>query len=252
MPCGTWLEVRSTHTLRLSLIHILTTAPTWIRLPIHAPSRSTPCPTEDSGSVRLSFPLHPLESQSPRWGTCFALAPRGQELHLFEDQAIKDASFFLLSRPRSRSPAPSLFTGNGSHQQLIANAVQRGIGAVCLLYTSLPNKFATRGEISDDRLPVLAIGTAAQIGQAWAVCWPDSLSHGDGFDGSRELPAAFSMGWNVRAGFVPCSSAAPLADSGASQCFEARLRAAPASALPLGVSRLRFPSHQVARVPTSA
>ena len=116
------------------LVYDVTTAPTWIRLPIHAPSRSTACPTEDSGSVRLSFPLHPLESQSPRWGTCFALAPRGQELHLFEDQVIKDASFFLLSRPRSRSPAPSLFTGNGSHQQLIANAVQRGIGVTGVDY----------------------------------------------------------------------------------------------------------------------
>ncbi len=69
---------------------------------------------EDSGGYRLSFPLHPFESQSPEWGACFAFASRGQELHLLEDQVIKDVVHSLLPHPFSRSPASPPFTGNGS------------------------------------------------------------------------------------------------------------------------------------------
>ena len=39
---------------------------------------------------RLSFPLHRFADQSPRWGTCFTRASRGEELHLYTVQVIKD------------------------------------------------------------------------------------------------------------------------------------------------------------------
>jgi hypothetical protein len=39
---------------------------------------------------RLSLPLHQFESQSPRWGVCFTRASRGEELHLYSVQVIKD------------------------------------------------------------------------------------------------------------------------------------------------------------------
>ena len=39
---------------------------------------------------RLSLPLHQFESQSPQWGECFTRASRGEELHLYKVQVIKD------------------------------------------------------------------------------------------------------------------------------------------------------------------
>ncbi len=39
---------------------------------------------------RLSLPLHQFESQSPQWGRCFTRASRGEELHLYSLQVIKD------------------------------------------------------------------------------------------------------------------------------------------------------------------
>ena len=39
---------------------------------------------------RLSLPLHQVESQSFRWGECFTRASRGEELHLYNVQVIKD------------------------------------------------------------------------------------------------------------------------------------------------------------------
>jgi hypothetical protein len=41
---------------------------------------------------RRSLPLHQFESQSCRWGACFTLASRGEELHLYDIQVIKDLS----------------------------------------------------------------------------------------------------------------------------------------------------------------
>jgi hypothetical protein len=41
---------------------------------------------------RLSLPLHQLESQSPRWGGCVTRASRGEELHLYTVQVVKDLS----------------------------------------------------------------------------------------------------------------------------------------------------------------
>ena len=39
---------------------------------------------------RLSLPLHQVESQSLQWGGCFTRASRGEELHLYTVQVIKD------------------------------------------------------------------------------------------------------------------------------------------------------------------
>ena len=39
---------------------------------------------------RLSLPLHQFESQSPQWGACLTRASRGEELHLYNVQVIKD------------------------------------------------------------------------------------------------------------------------------------------------------------------
>jgi len=39
---------------------------------------------------RLSLPLHQFESQSPQWGVCLTHASRGEELHLYIVQVIKD------------------------------------------------------------------------------------------------------------------------------------------------------------------
>jgi len=39
---------------------------------------------------RRSLPLHSFESQSPPWGACFTRASRGEELHLYDAQVIKD------------------------------------------------------------------------------------------------------------------------------------------------------------------
>ena len=39
---------------------------------------------------RLSLPLHQVESQSLQWGRCFTRASRGEELHLYTVQVIKD------------------------------------------------------------------------------------------------------------------------------------------------------------------
>ena len=39
---------------------------------------------------RLSLPLHQFESQSPQWGVCLTRASRGEELHLYTVQVIKD------------------------------------------------------------------------------------------------------------------------------------------------------------------
>jgi hypothetical protein len=50
---------------------------------------------------RHSLPLHRLESQSPRWGACLTRASRGEELHLYDTQVIKD--LFDLS-PSSLTP----------------------------------------------------------------------------------------------------------------------------------------------------
>ena len=41
---------------------------------------------------RLSLPLHQVENQSCRWGACFTPASRGEELHLYNVQVIKDLS----------------------------------------------------------------------------------------------------------------------------------------------------------------
>ena len=43
---------------------------------------------------RLPFPLHRFADQSPQWGTCFTRASRGEELHLYNVQVIKDLSIF--------------------------------------------------------------------------------------------------------------------------------------------------------------
>jgi len=50
---------------------------------------------------RRSLPLHRIESQSPRWGACLTRASRGEELHLYDTQVIKD--LFDLS-PSSLTP----------------------------------------------------------------------------------------------------------------------------------------------------
>jgi len=39
---------------------------------------------------RLSLPLHQFESQSPQWGVCLTRVSRGEELHLYAVQVIKD------------------------------------------------------------------------------------------------------------------------------------------------------------------
>jgi hypothetical protein len=39
---------------------------------------------------RLSLPLHQFESQSPKWGGCLTRASRGEELHFYNVQVIKD------------------------------------------------------------------------------------------------------------------------------------------------------------------
>jgi hypothetical protein len=39
---------------------------------------------------RLSLPLHQVEGQAPRWGGCVTRASRGEELHLYTVQVIKD------------------------------------------------------------------------------------------------------------------------------------------------------------------
>ena len=39
---------------------------------------------------RLSLPLHQFENQSPQWGVCLTRASRGEELHLYTVQVIKD------------------------------------------------------------------------------------------------------------------------------------------------------------------
>ena len=39
---------------------------------------------------RHSLPLHHIESQSRRWGACVTRASRGEELHLYDTQVIKD------------------------------------------------------------------------------------------------------------------------------------------------------------------
>ena len=51
---------------------------------------------------RHSLPLHRIESQSPRWGACLTRASRGEELHLYDTQVIKD--LFDL-RPSSLTPS---------------------------------------------------------------------------------------------------------------------------------------------------
>jgi hypothetical protein len=51
---------------------------------------------------RPSLPLHRLENQSPRWGACLTRASRGEELHLYDTQVIKD--LFDL-RPSSLTPS---------------------------------------------------------------------------------------------------------------------------------------------------
>jgi hypothetical protein len=63
---------------------------------------------------RLSLPLHQVESQSPRWGVCFTRASRGEELHLYNVQVIKD---LLSLSPSSLGTAP--FRGNGSQYPAI-------------------------------------------------------------------------------------------------------------------------------------
>jgi hypothetical protein len=39
---------------------------------------------------RRSLPLHQFEGQSLRWGVCLTRASRGEELHLYDPQVIKD------------------------------------------------------------------------------------------------------------------------------------------------------------------
>jgi hypothetical protein len=51
---------------------------------------------------RLPLPLHQVESQSPQWGGCLTRASRGEELHLYNSQVIKD-----LYRPQSLIPGCS-------------------------------------------------------------------------------------------------------------------------------------------------
>jgi len=58
---------------------------------------------------RRSLPLHQFEDQSPQWGVCVTRASRGEELHLYDSQVIKD--LFSLS-PSSLTQAS--FRGNGS------------------------------------------------------------------------------------------------------------------------------------------
>src|SRR5712691_11200638 len=58
---------------------------------------------------RLSLPLHQFEGQSPRWGGCITRASRGEELHLYSIQVIKD----LISLSPSALVLPP-FRGNGS------------------------------------------------------------------------------------------------------------------------------------------
>ena len=58
---------------------------------------------------RLSLPLHRFAGQSLPWGGCITPASRGEELHLYNIQVIKD--LFSL-RPSSLVSPP--FRGNGS------------------------------------------------------------------------------------------------------------------------------------------
>ncbi len=46
---------------------------------------------------RRSLPLHSIEGQSPPWGACVTRASRGEKLHLYDPQVIKD--LFDLSPP---------------------------------------------------------------------------------------------------------------------------------------------------------
>ena len=63
---------------------------------------------------RLSLPLHQFENQSPQWGACFTRASRGEELHLYNVQVIKD----LLGLSPSSLVLPP-FRGNGSQHSAI-------------------------------------------------------------------------------------------------------------------------------------
>ena len=63
---------------------------------------------------RLSLPLHQFESQSPQWGACITRASRGEELHLYKVQVIKDV---IHLRPSSLAFPP--FRGNGSQHRTI-------------------------------------------------------------------------------------------------------------------------------------
>ena len=50
---------------------------------------------------RLAFPLHGVERQSRPWGSCFTLASRGEELHPYGSQVIRD---LVGLRPSSLAP----------------------------------------------------------------------------------------------------------------------------------------------------
>jgi hypothetical protein len=63
---------------------------------------------------RLSLPLHQFESQSLQWGACITRASRGEELHLYNVQVIKDV---IHLRPSSLAFPP--FRGNGSQDSPI-------------------------------------------------------------------------------------------------------------------------------------
>ena len=61
-----------------------------------------------------ALPLHQFESQSPQWGACITRASRGEELHLYTVQVVKDISPLC---PSSLAFPP--FRGNGSQHRLI-------------------------------------------------------------------------------------------------------------------------------------
>ena len=75
---------------------------------------------------RLSLPLHGVESQSQPWGTCIILASRGEELHLYTTQVIKDLS----------GPSPSSLTDHVISRERIA-------ASPCTRLSRAPSPMAT-------------------------------------------------------------------------------------------------------------
>jgi hypothetical protein len=83
---------------------------------------------------RLSLPLHQVENQSCRWGACFTRASRGEELHLYNVQVIKD---FISLSPSSLGAPP--FRGNGSQHSTIQVTFLFAAEAEDLIYVPPPS-----------------------------------------------------------------------------------------------------------------